>query len=106
MDIYEEPWVMKIFSYSNREEAKKYIGYPCLFSDSEQMNPCDAVPGLLRNVVDSELPFVYYEATHVFKYLMPIDVDALYKIEDLACWIDIEQILAAAIYVKHKEVCK
>ena len=97
---------MKIFSYDNREEAKKYIGYPCLFSDIEQMNICDAVPGILRNVVDSELPFVYYEATHVFKYLMPIDVDALYKVDDLACWIDIKEILAAAIYVKHKEVCK
>lgn len=72
MDIYEEPWIMKIFSYDNREEAKKYIGYPCLFSDIEQMNICDAVPGILRNVVDSDLPFVYYETPHTYKYIMPI----------------------------------
>ena len=97
---------MKIFSYDNREEAKKYIGYPCLFSDIEQMNICDAVPGILRNVVDSDLPFVYYETPHTYKYIMPIDVDALYKIDDLACSMNIEQILAAAIYVKHKEDCK
>lgn len=106
MDIYEEPWIMKIFSYDNREEAKKYIGYPCLFSDIEQMNICDAVPGILRNVVDSDLPFVYYETPHTYKYIMPIDVDALYKVDDLACWIDIKQILAAAIYLNYKEDCK
>lgn len=97
---------MKIFSYDNREEAKKYIGYPCLFSDIEQMNIRDAVPGILRNVVDSDLPFVYYETPHTYKYVMPIDVDALYKVDDLACWMDIEQILAAAIYLKYKEDCK
>lgn len=95
---------MKIFSYDNREEAKKYIGYPCLFSDIEQMNICDAVPGILRNVVDSDLPFVYYETPHTYKYIMPIDVDALYKVDDLACWMDIKQILAAAIYLNYKEV--
>lgn len=97
---------MNIFSYDNREEAKKYIGYPCLFSDIEQMNICDAVPGILRNVVDSDLPFVYYATPHKYKYVMPIDVDALYKVDDLACWMDIEQILAAAIYLKYKEDCK
>lgn len=97
---------MNIFSYDNREEAKKYIGYPCLFSDIEQMNICDAVPGILRNVVDSDLPFVYYATPHTYKYVMPIDVDALYKVDDLACWMDIEQILAAAIYLKYKEDCK
>lgn len=97
---------MKIFSYDNREEAKKYIGYPCLFSDIEQMNICDAVPGILRNVVDSDLPFVYYETPHTYKYVMPIDVDALYKVDDLACLMDTEQILAAAIYLKYKEDCK
>ena len=86
---------MKIFSYDNREEAKKYIGYPC-----------DAVPGILRNVVDSDLPFVYYETPHTYKYIMPIDVDALYKVDDLACWMDIKQILAAAIYLNYKEDCK
>lgn len=97
---------MNIFSYDNREEAKKYIGYPCLFSDIEQMNICDAVPGILRNVVDSDLPFVYYATPHTYKYIMPIDVNALYKVDDLACWMDIEQILAAAIYLKYKEDCK
>ena len=97
---------MKIFSYDNREEAKKYIGYPCLFSDIEQMNICDAVPGILRNVVDSDLPFVYYETPHTYKYVMPIDVDALYKVDDLACWMDIKEILAAAIYLNYKEDCK
>lgn len=85
---------MNIFSYDNREEAKKYIGYPCLFSDTplalEQMNIQYVVPGLLRNVVDSDLPFVYYEAPHT------------YKVDDLACWMDIKQILAAAIYLKYK----
>lgn len=97
---------MKIFSYGNREEAKKYIGYPCLFSDIEQMNICDAVPGILRNVVDSDLPFVYYETPHTYKYIMPIDVDALYKIDDLACSMNIKEILAAAIYLNYKEDCK
>ena len=97
---------MKIFSYDNREEAKKYIGYPCLFSDSEQMNIQYVTPGILRNVVDSDLPFVYYEAPQTYKYLMPIDVDALYKVDDLACWMGIKQILAAAIYLNYKEDCK
>lgn len=67
------------------------------------MNICDAVPGILRNVVDSDLPFVYYETPYTYKYVMPIDVDTLYKVDDLACWMDIKEILAAAIYLKYKE---
>lgn len=100
--------MLKIFSYDSREEAKKYIGYPCLFSDSftalQRMDTNEVVPGLLRSVVDSELPFAYYETPHTYKYITPIDVIALYKIEDLACWIDSKDILAAAIYLKYKEV--
>ena len=101
---------MNIFSYSNREEARKYIGYPCLFCDSstalEQMNIQYVTPGILRNVVDSDLPFVYYEAPQTYKYIIPIDVDALYKVDDLACLSDIKQILAAAIYLNYKGDCK
>lgn len=101
---------MKIFSYNNMKEAKKHIGYPCLFSNTtsalEQINTGDVVPGILRNVVDSEFPFIYYEASHTYKYIMPIDVDVLYKIYDLACSMNIKEILAAAIYLRYKEDCK
>ena len=95
---------MKIFSYSNREEAKKYIGYPCLFSDEYfalcSLDMTDITVGILSNVKDeSELPF-FSDITmdYGYRYCLPIDLECIDEVEKLVEKFNLTQLYAAIKY--------
>ena len=104
---------MKIFSYSNREEAKKYIWYPCLFSDEYfalcNLDMTDITVGILSSVKDDEeLPF-FSDITmdYGYRYCLPIPKECIDEVEELAKRFNIEQLYAAIKYkVEVKNVQK
>ena len=86
-----------ILTIKDIEEAKKDIGYPCLFSDEYfalcNLDMTEVTVGMLSNVKDeSELPF-FSDITmdYGYRYCLPIP-------EEFAKRFNIEQLYAAIKY--------
>lgn len=93
-----------ILTIKDIEEAKKYIGYPCLFSDEYfalcNLDMTDITVGILSNVKDeSELPF-FSDITmdYGYRYCLPIPKECIDEVEELAKRFNIEQLYAAIKY--------
>lgn len=78
---------MKIYSVATRQEAKGYVGKPCLFSDNcFSIEKCDFIftkPGILQEVIkdEDEHVFMCKESGLCYRYIMPINEDVLTEIE-------------------------
>lgn len=93
-----------ILTIKDKEEAKKYIGYPCLFSDEYyplyDLNMNDITVGILRSVKDGEeFPF-FSDITmdYGYRYCLPIPKECIDEVEELAKRFNIEQLYAAIKY--------
>lgn len=85
--------MMKIYSVANRQEAKEYIGKPCLFSDDcfsiEKCNFIFTKPGILQEVIKDEDDhvFVCKGSELCYRYVMPINEDVLLEIgQGIKCY--------------------
>lgn len=102
-----------ILTITDRDMAKQYIGWPCIFSD-EYYPLCnnsmeDVTVGMLRSVKDDEeLPFFSdISMDYGYRYCLPINRECISEVEKLVRKFDIEQLYAAIKYkVEVKNVQK
>lgn len=93
-----------ILTIKDREEAKKYIGWPCIFSDEYyplyDLDMRDVTVGILRSVKDDEeLPFFSdISMDYGYRYCLPIDRECIDEVEKLMRKFNITQLYAAVKY--------
>lgn len=93
-----------ILTIADRDMAKQYIGWPCIFSDEYyplyNLNMRDVTIGMLRSVKDDEeLPFFCdISMDYGFRYCLPIYSECISEVEKLARKFNITQIYAAIKY--------
>ena len=93
-----------ILTITDRDMAKQYIGWPCIFSDEYyplyNLDMTDITVGILSNVKDeSELPFFSdISMNYGYRYCLPIDRECIDEVEKLMGKFNITQLYAAIKY--------
>lgn len=89
-----------ILTIKDVEEAKKYIGYPCLLADEyfaiRNLDMENVTVSILRKVEELEMPF--YNSEYGYRYCLPIDKECIDAVSELAERFNIQQIYAATKY--------
>lgn len=93
-----------ILTIKDREEAKQYIGWPCIFSDEYyplyDLDMRDVTVGILRSVKDDEeLPFFSdISMDYGYRYCLPINRECIDEVEKLVKKFNLAQLYAAIKY--------
>ena len=93
-----------ILTIKDREEAKQYIGWPCIFSDEYfalcNLDMTEVTVGMLRSVKDDEeLPFFSdISMDYGYRYCLPIGRECISEVEKLVKKFNIAQLYAAIKY--------
>lgn len=93
-----------ILTIKDREEAKQYIGWPCIFSDEYyplyDLDMSDVTVGILRSVKDDEeLPFFSdISMDYGYRYCLPINRECIDEVEKLVKKFNLAQLYAAIKY--------
>ena len=93
-----------ILTIKDKEEAKQYIGWQCIFSDEYyplyDLDMREVTVGILRSVKDDEeLPFFSdISMDYGYRYCLPIDRECIDEVERLVEKFNLTQLYAAIKY--------